>query len=97
MKLEEFLTILKENEEVLKQKFKVKSIGIFGSVTRREQKETGDIDIIVKFSEPIGWEIVDLKEFLEELFGVRVNVVTKSVAMRKPLLWRTIKEEIVYV
>jgi len=97
MKLEEIVIILKENEEVLKQKFKIKSIGIFGSVTRGEQKETSDIDIIVEFSEPVGWEIVDLKEFLEELFGVNVDVVTKSAAMRKPLLWESIKEEIVYV
>ncbi len=95
--LEEIIQILKENNRILKEKFKVKSIGVFGSVTRGEQKETSDVDIIVEFSEPVGWEIVDLKEFLEELLGIRVDIVTKNAAMRKPLLWESIREEIVYV
>ncbi|AGK60040.1 putative nucleotidyltransferase [Archaeoglobus sulfaticallidus PM70-1] len=95
--LEEVIQILKENDRILKERFKVKSIGVFGSVTRGEQKETSDIDIIVEFSEPVGWEIVDLKEFLEELLGVRVDVVTKNAAMRKPLLWKSIEREVVYV
>ena len=95
--LEEIIQILKENNRILKERFKVKSIGVFGSVTRGEQKETSDVDIIVEFSEPVGWEIVDLKEFLEELLEVEVDIVTKSAAMRKTLLWESIKEEIVYV
>ena len=95
--LEEIIQILKENNRILKERFKVKSIGVFGSVTRGEQKETSDVDIIVEFSEPVGWEIVDLKEFLEELLGVKVDIVTKNAAMRKPLLWESIREEIVYV
>lgn len=95
--LEEIIQILKENDRILKERFKVKSIGVFGSVTRGEQKETSDVDIIVEFSEPVGWEIVDLKEFLEELLEVKVDIVTKNAAMRKPLLWESIREEIVYV
>jgi len=95
--LEEIIQILKENNRILKERFKVKSIGVFGSVTRGEQKETSDVDIIVEFSEPVGWEIVDLKEFLEELLEVEVDIVTKNAAMRKPLLWESIREEIVYV
>lgn len=95
--LEEIIQILKENNRILKERFKVKSIGVFGSVTRGEQKETSDVDVIVEFSEPVGWEIVDLKEFLEELLEVEVDIVTKNAAMRKPLLWESIREEIVYV
>jgi len=95
--LKEVIQILKKNNRILKERFKVKSIGVFGSVTRGEQKETSDIDVIVEFSEPVGWEIVDLKEFLEELLGVKVDVVTKNAAIRKPLLWKSIKEEVIYV
>jgi len=51
----------------------------------------------VEFSEPIGWEIVDLKEFLEDLLGMRVDILTKKAVMSKPLLWKSIEREIVYV
>jgi hypothetical protein len=45
--------------------FKVSEIAIVGSYARNEQKPDSDIDILVDFSEPIGWEVVDLKEYLE--------------------------------
>lgn len=96
MKLEEVIQKIRENESILKEKFKIKSIGLFGSLARGEEL-IHDVDIIVEFSEPIGWEIVDLKEFLEDLLGVRVDILTKKAAMSKPLLWKSIEREIVYV
>ncbi|MBC7110240.1 MAG: nucleotidyltransferase domain-containing protein [Archaeoglobi archaeon] len=96
MKLEEVVQKIKENEDILKERFKVKSIGIFGSLAR-EEDIIHDVDVILEFSEPIGWEIVDLKEFLEDLLGVRVDILTKKAVMSKPLLWKSIEREIVYV
>ena len=37
--------IVKENKVLLTKQFKVKEIGIFGSVVRGEDKETSDVDI----------------------------------------------------
>ena len=37
--------LLKENKVLLTKQFKVKEIGIFGSVLRGEDKETSDVDI----------------------------------------------------
>lgn len=37
--------IVKENKVLLTKQFKVKEIGIFGSVLRGEDKETSDVDI----------------------------------------------------
>jgi hypothetical protein len=96
MKLEEVIKRIKENEDLLKERFKVREIGVLGSVTRREKK-VNDIDVIVEFSEPVGWEIVDLKEFLEDLLGVKVDLLTKKAVMSKPAFWRSIEKEIVYV
>lgn len=96
MKLEEVVQKIKENEYILRERFKVKSIGIFGSLAR-EEDIIHDVDVILEFSEPIGWEIVDLKEFLEDLLGVRVDILTKKAVMSKPLLWKSIEREIVYV
>ncbi len=95
--LEEIKKILREHKEELKRKFGVKEIGIFGSYVRNEQTEVSDIDILVDFEKPIGWEIVDLKEYLEKILGINVDLVPKGGVVRKPLLWKYIKEEVVYV
>lgn len=96
MELEEVIKRIKENEDLLKERFKVREIGVFGSVTRREKK-VNDVDVIVEFNEPVGWEIVDLKEFLEDLLGVKVDLLTKKAVISKPAFWRSIEKEIVYV
>jgi len=67
---------IKKLKPILKDKFNVKSIGIFGSFARNEAAENSDIDILVEFSENIGWEFVDLKVFLEEQLNREVDLVT---------------------
>ncbi len=81
--LEEIKKILKDHEKMLSERFKVKSIMIFGSYARNEQKEDSDVDIIVDFSKPIGLEFVDLKEYLEEILGTKVDLVTPRAIRRK--------------
>jgi len=44
------------------------------------------VDISVDFERPIGWEIVDLKEYLEKVLGVKVDLIPKCGVVRKPLL-----------
>lgn len=46
--------ILSEHKPELKKKFKMKSIGIFGSYVRGRPNKRSDIDILVEFSEPSG-------------------------------------------
>lgn len=91
IKIEE---ILKEYKPVLAEKFKVKSVGIFGSFVRGEEKNESDIDILVDFYEPIGWEFIDLKLFLEEILGSEVDLVTINAL--KPQLKDKILKEVVY-
>jgi predicted nucleotidyltransferase len=45
--LEEIKDILVANKEELRQKYKVKEIGIFGSFVKGEQKKRSDIDILL--------------------------------------------------
>lgn len=95
--LEEIKKILAEHKHELHEKFHVQSIGIFGSYVRGDQMPESDLDILVGFDQPIGWEIVDVHEYLEELLGVKVDLVTKGAAMRKPLLWQSIQEDLIHV
>ena len=86
--------ILQEYKPILKEQYKVKKIGIFGSFARGEMSENSDIDILVEFYEPIGWEFIDLKEFLEEKLAKKVDLVTNRAL--KPQLKETILQEVKY-
>lgn len=53
---------LKLLKPILKEKFQVETIGIFGSYSRGEQKTKSDLDILVMFAEPNAVDIIDLIE-----------------------------------
>jgi len=86
--------MLKKNKPFLKKKFHVKEIGIFGSYARGEESKNSDIDILVKFSNSVGWEFIDLKEYLEEILNLEVDLVT--IKALKPQLKDNILQEVVY-
>jgi predicted nucleotidyltransferase len=73
----------------------LKEIGIFASYARGDQKKSSDIDILVGFSEPIGWEFIDLKGFLESILDMTVDLVT--IGALKPQLKDSILQEVVYL
>lgn len=88
--------ILKQHDMTIKQKYHVKKIGIFGSFARHEEKETSDIDILVEFDPGFKTfdNYMDLKYFIESIFGRRVDLVT--VAALKPQLKEDILREVIY-
>lgn len=85
---------LKRLKPVLKERFKVKEIGVFGSYVRGDESPESDVDILVEFSEPIGWEFFDLQEFLKEILGKDVDLVT--VPALKPQLRERILKEVIF-
>lgn len=90
-------TILRAHLLELRERFHVERIGVYGSWARGDQTEQSDLDILVSLSEPLGLRIVDLHEYLEQLLGVKVDLVTEGAVIRKPLLWQSIREDLVYV
>ena len=77
MKKEDIKRVLFANIENLK-KYKVKSIALFGSYVRNEQKEDSDIDFLVEFSEGVTlFDIVELGESLSEILRKKVNIVSR--------------------
>ena len=70
--------MIDENRAILRDKYFVKEIGIFGSVARGEQTALSDVDVLVEFSEPVGFfTFLDLEDFLSGTFGKKVDLVTK--------------------
>jgi uncharacterized protein len=75
---------LKELKPVLLKKYFVDKIGYFGSYSRNEQNENSDIDILVSFKKPLGWEFFDLQELLENELKIKVDLVSEK-ALKKQL------------
>ena len=94
--LEAIRTRLREHKPLLAEKFKVKEIGIFGSLVRGEQSDASDIDILVEFSEPVGFfTFIDLEDFLSEILAAKVDLVSKKAL--KPHIGKNILRELVTV
>jgi uncharacterized protein len=71
-------TKIRELKPVLSDKFHVSKIGYFGSYAVGGQTDESDLDLIVEFSQPIGWEFFTLEKFLEQEFGLSIDLVTKD-------------------
>lgn len=57
----------------------LKSLGIFGSYARREEKSRSDLDLVVEFSLPISFHAKsELAESLSKLLGVKVEVIEQE-------------------
>jgi len=96
--LERIKKTLAAHREELTQKYKVKEIGVFGSVVRGEQKGTSDVDILVEFDENarLGLlKFINLENYLSELLGVKVDLVMKSAL--KPRIGKHVVKETVYL
>jgi predicted nucleotidyltransferase len=96
-KVEELKNILAENKKKIREKYGVKILGIFGSYARGEETEISDLDILVEVERPIGLKFFELWDYLETLLGVKVDLLTTGAVKQKPLLWESIKEDLVYV
>ena len=88
---------LKELKTVLKEKFGVKELLLFGSFAKFEATEKSDIDLIVEFEKEYETfrNYMTLKEFLEKNLQRPVDLIVKSAL--KPSLKETIKKEVISV
>jgi len=96
-KLEDIKKLLKENKKELKEKYGVRSIGIFGSFVRGEETDISDVDILVEFEKPMGLKFFEFANYLEGILGIRVDLLTFNAIKQKPRLWEIIKNELIYV
>jgi hypothetical protein len=77
MTKEDINRVLFLNREILK-KYRVKSISLFGSYVRNEQKEESDIDFLVDFQEGATlFDFVELQDSLSELLAKNVSIVSR--------------------
>ena len=81
---------------LLRDKYKVKTLQLFGSYSRRQQKKRSDVDLLVEFEEPLSlFEFLALERQLSEFLGKKVDLVMKTAL--KPRIGKHILEEAIPV
>jgi predicted nucleotidyltransferase len=77
--LEEVRLEIQALKPVLKKRFKVETVDIFGSYSRGEQTKNSDLDLLVTYSESVDLLLVSsLRRYLRRKLHVRVDVVSKE-------------------
>jgi uncharacterized protein len=76
------------------ERYGATNVRVFGSVARGDARPDSDVDLIVKYTQPVGLlDHIGLKLELEEYLGCKVDLVTK-----KSLHWvirdRVLKEAV---
>ena len=91
----EYIDLIKSHSEELRTQFGVKTLRLFGSVSRGEQHEGSDVDVCVEM-EPRAYLVVRLKRFLEKQLHNRVDVVHMHPHIN-PYLLKEIEHDGIYV
>lgn len=94
MQRQEVINFLRSNKRLLKDKYKVSKIGIFGSYARDENTNESDIDIIVSMPSDFD-NYYDLKEFLEQQLKSEIDLALEKNI--RSLIRRKIQDEVIYV
>lgn len=82
---EEYIALIKAHAEELQSVFGIKSLRLFGSVSRNEHTAESDVDVCVDMA-PKALLVVRLKRFLEKLLQCSVDVVRIHKHMNPYLL-----------
>lgn len=79
------LQLLREHMPTLASEYGVRSLALFGSMSRDEAREDSDIDILVSFNGPAtSARYFGVQFYLEDLLGHPVDLVTDK-ALRSEL------------
>lgn len=94
--IDRMLDKIKNHKSELCKEYPIKQIGVFGSYLRGEERPDSDVDVLVEFTKPVDlFRFLDLEEKLSELFGKKVDLVSKKAL--KPYIGKQILKEVRYV
>lgn len=85
---EDILATLAMNQEAIRG-LGVRTLGLFGSSCRNDASVESDLDFVVEFEHKSFDGYMDLKFFLEDLFGRPVDLITRDALkprFRTPIL-----------
>jgi uncharacterized protein len=77
--LPEIKAILLNLKSILREQYRVTTLGIFGSYARNEQHQESDVDILIDYIQPPSLvKVVALRDWLTELLNINVDIVTRN-------------------
>ena len=96
MERNEIIRTLRGFMDMNKDRYKIIRIGVFGSAARDSMNEQSDIDVVVELGKQDLFNIIGIKQDLEEQFAKPVDVISYREKMNQ-FLKKRIDKEAVYV
>jgi predicted nucleotidyltransferase len=86
---------LRANKNVLSKKYHISKLSVFDSYAQGDQQENSDLDLLVDFEENIGIKIIDLADELEQIIGLKVDLISKNALKKR--YFTAIEKELINV
>ena len=73
------VAVLKKQVQPICVEEDIEMLGVFGSVARGEDDAVSDVDLLVRFKNPVGLlHLIGLEERISEILGRRVDLGTEA-------------------
>jgi len=92
----EILKILKAFKEKYAEQYGIASLGLFGSTARDENQAGSDVDVVIRLEKQDLFNIIGIKQALEETLHANVDVISYRETMNS-FLKNRIDKEALYV
>lgn len=92
----EYITLLRDYFRTKAIAYGVERMGLFGSVSRNEQNDESDIDIVYEGEANI-FTRIRMKKELEQLFDCKVDIIRLSKQINSSLFGKSISKDLIYV
>jgi len=96
MHQDEIISTLRRFKEMNQQKYRIVNIGLFGSAARDTMNEQSDVDVVVELEEQDLFDMIGIKQDLEEILHKPVDIISYRAKMNQ-FLKKRIDKEAVYV
>lgn len=87
--------LLKQHKEELFKKYPLKSMALFGSYSRGEEKMDSDVDVMVELSKPDSRAFLNLSYELEAIIKRKIDLVSKGGVKERYM--KAIENDLLYV
>ena len=96
MNRDEIVLSLRRFKEMNQKKYRIVNIGLFGSAARDTMNEQSDVDVVVELEEQDLFDMIGIKQDLEEILHKPVDIISYREKMNQ-FLKKRIDKEAVYV
>jgi len=96
MERDDIIITLRQFIKMNRERYNIIKIGFFGSAARGGMDDQSDIDVVVELGKQDLFNIIGIKQDLEEQFSIPVDVVSYRQKMNQ-FLKKRIDKEAIYV